>query len=61
MLESQCIPDLANEVKQVRAKVADIREKNASAKVTPVKGRGNKRQTVAENRVNALEEELKNV
>lgn len=44
---------------ELRAKVADIEEFNASAKSTPTKERSKKRSTVAETRVIALEAKLK--
>lgn len=61
MLETQCIPGLAEKAKQLRAKVADTAKFKASEKSTLVKRKGNKRPTVAEKRVSALEAELREV
>lgn len=47
VLGNQSIRDLTKEAKQLRAKVADIENASASARVTPVKGQGKGRPIVS--------------
>lgn len=59
ILKYQCTLGLEEEAEQLRAKVADLEKTNASAKDTLVRGKREKRSTVAERLVNALVAELK--
>lgn len=60
-LKNQCLRGLAEEAKQLRAKVSNMGEANALLEATAVRGKRKKRSTVAEERLNALEEKLKAV
>lgn len=59
MLEKQCILGLADEVKELRTKVANIEKSNAFAKITSTKRQNKNCLTVAEKLVVALEAKLK--
>lgn len=54
MFKDQCIMSLAEEAKELRAKVADLYKSNALAKSNLSKGRSKKRPSVAEKGVIAL-------